>query len=280
MPTASSYRNGNEQASLSASDIDADWADDDRLHGHLQVANRAFELYHTAINNINQVPDRSQRSRMQAKLSEAAASGWGRGVSDLNEAFEHLATNNGKWRDNNVKSYFGGPNKCIDAMVIKGPSAAANFLNAADNGAEILVRETEAFRNQKARAESARNRDDWGTIGEAIARIKTGAETVTPWLWTAPAYQRVGTRTASFADVFGKIHVGATAYADMRGKAGWSQEESAVYAGLVVAVDFLPILGAFYGEALKMLPGMIANWQVFIDDYHRNKLRPERHLTF
>lgn len=278
MPNASSYRNGTEKASLAASDITASWADDDRLSGHLQVANRAFDLYHTAITNIHQVPDSDQRSRMQEKLSNAARSGWGWGVSDLNEAFEHLADNNGKWSDNNVKSYMGGPNKCINEMLIKGPSAAVNFLNAADEGAAVLTAETERFRREKARAENARQRDDWETVGTAIGNIKTGAEVITPWLWTAPAYQRVGSRTIAFADVCGKMHGGAKAYVDMRNQAGWSRNESAAYAALVVAVDFLPVLGSFYGEALKMLPGMISSWQSFIDDYHRQKLRPERHL--
>lgn len=135
MASANSYKNGSAKASLSTSDIAADWPDDARVHDLVRVANRAFDIHHTTINNIQSVPDGERRRRMRQKLDAAAASGRGIGVSDLNEAFEHLAANNGQWRDDNVRSYFGGPTKCIDEMLIKGPSAAVNFLAAVDEGA-------------------------------------------------------------------------------------------------------------------------------------------------
>ena len=54
-------------------------------------------------------------------------------VSDLQEALDHMAANDGRWSDGNTKNYYVGTGKAYQrALITDMPEGCANFLEAVD----------------------------------------------------------------------------------------------------------------------------------------------------
>lgn len=276
MPTKSDYLYARHKAVLTLDQVSADWGSGSHCATRLDLANTAFDIYYRAMRNIQAVQDPTHRSRMQDKLIAARQSGFGWGVNDLEEAFEHLADNNGTWSDDNTKTYFGGRRKCIArSLISQSPEAMVNFLNEVDDGMNEMSKVMEEFGEQAELIKRGQRRDDWATIGTALGRVKTGTELAKPWMWTAPATQQWAGRVVSFTDVAGKIHSGATMYTRSR-QAGFTSREAAALTAMQTAVGFVPVLGSFYSKAVEMIPGLVTWYRGLIENRVRQIDRAAR----
>ncbi|MCB1024208.1 MAG: hypothetical protein KDB79_07455, partial [Acidobacteria bacterium] len=51
------------------------------------------------------------------------------------------------------------------------------------------------------------------------------------------------------------------------------------FAGLSLALNYVPVLGGFYGEIIKQIPGLVNHWRGFMADYTERNLNPTVYLT-
>lgn len=114
---------------------------------------------------------------MKEDLHDAAETGWGSGVSDLREAFEHLAANNGRWTDTNWGTYDGQ----LGLIHGLGPSCttaqcAANFLDAYEerlkgNGRKTQSNEGRSLAGRATHAACGNQQHRWRRGMEGIREL-------------------------------------------------------------------------------------------------------------
>ncbi len=254
------YWNGVQKAHLTQEQVTAAWGRRGTPHSLTAIAfvNRAFEIYYDAMQKIQECPDHAQATLMFKELRDAATEGWGFGISDLEEAFEHLHANRGRWTDGATRNYYGGPNKVFHRAIVTAPVSIVNFMNAVDSRMSRLRTVVQNFDRQTRELARAQQAEDWDRVGKILGEIKKWGERAKPFLWFAPrAEARVG-QASSFAGVLSQIHTGLTIYTRSR-QAGFSEGMSTAITALRTAVGWVPVLGSFYGKAVEMIPGL-ATW--------------------
>ncbi len=251
------YWEGFRQASLERSQITAAWGRPglDHSGASISIANRAFEVYYTAHQNISASAGVSHYSQMLESLHEAGRTGWGVGVTDLEESFEHLTANGGRWTDNNTLHYSGGQNSIHHVYSASGPAGPVNFLKKVNDNIEFVREVSLEFSNQVEELTSGMQSSQWAQIGEALDGIETWGERAKPFLWWAPAYEHRAGQVVSLASVLGTVHTAATMYTSSR-SAGFDPRAATALAALRAAVAIIPVLGDFYGRAVEMIPGL------------------------
>jgi hypothetical protein len=214
-------------------------------------------------------------------LQASARTGWGHGVNDLEEAFEHLADNGGRWTDGNVRMYGGGPS---GSGAINGHGCfttaqfAANFFWAID---ERVKKTQEAASEHVAKADkmatmfennpnwNKNGTKEWGEFGEVLKSIEKNAERVASSMWI------FGSQRAD--DISEHIETGnqlLTAANEVRGavemydqgmRAGFGAGGSAALVVAKRAADAIPVLGELYGEVIGMIPGIAVSFQAIAE---------------
>ena len=266
MTSAVDYIAGITQPELTQDNVMAPWGTGDRCMNKLAMANRAFELYYIAVERIDRIHETELRQKASKQLSDCLTSGCGSGVSDLKEAFEHLAENHDEFSDENISAYFPGPGKCfVGNALVHGPTFAVNFLNAVDKGMETLRTASEQLGVYSDTIKASAQREDWEKVGKTLGKIKTAAQAVKPWLWDTPNVEQHAGRVVTFANVLGNIHAGATVYGKSL-RAGFDSDTSAAIGAIRTAVGFVPVLGSFYGKAIEMIPGLAVWFNGIIRD--------------
>ena len=261
------YWSGAQKAHLTPAQISAPWGRPGKAHSLRSIAfvNRAFEIYYEALQRIGRCPDPEQARQMLASLHDAARTGWGFGVSDLEEAFEHLHDNRGRWTDKATKNYYGGPNKVFQGAIIEAPVSIVNFMNAVDARLKELRRVVDRYHQQVRDLENAQRQDDWTRIGRITWEVKRWGERAKPFLWYAPYVQTRLGQVVSFAGALGRIHTGLTMYTRAQ-QAGFDRDAAAGLAALRTALTWVPVLGRFYGKAVEMIPGLVTWFRGLIED--------------
>ena len=264
------YWDGVRRAMLTRELITPSWAAPGVAYSgrSIELANRAFEIYYEANQRISACTSASHRDQMLASLHDAGRSGWGTGVDDLEEAFEHLESNGGRWTDNATSNYYGSSQKVFQGALTAGPVSCVNFLNAVDDKMSDLREVLERYRGQVQRLSAAQEQDDWRTLGTVLSEVKHWGERAKPFLWRAPNVERRFGVAVTFAAVLSNIHSGLTIYGSAVG-AGFDRRSTAALAALRTAVGWVPVLGTFYGDAIDMIPGLAIWFRGLVDDYVR-----------
>ena len=269
---SNTYWQGGEQVTLTRDMITAAWAQPGVSNSGrgIALANRAFDLYYHARRNIDACPDAAHKNAMDRELVDAATTGWGTGVDDLQEAFQHLASNGGRWTDEATENYYPQrtgvfPLSQAGAGIVLGPQAMVNFLDACDKKVKTLKDACEHFNTQTAILEQAQQADNWSRVGTVLGEVNVWGDRAKPFLWMAPATQERLGRVVGFAGTLGNIHSGLTTYVNAR-KAGMDQGLSAGLGALQTAIGWVPVLGGFYGKAIEMIPGLVTWYRGLLDD--------------
>ncbi len=268
MPTP--YWEGTRRAHLTRSQITAEWGRPGVAHSGTSIAfvNRAFEIYYTAHERIGQCPDADHRRLMMDSLHDAARTGWGFGVDDLEEAFQHLHSNGGRWTDNATKSYFGGRQKVFHATLVRAPVSTVNFMNAVDSRVAELREIMQRYHQQARELSRAADGSQWSQVGSALGDIKSWGERAKPFLWMAPRVQdRLG-QVVSFTGVLSNIQSGLNTYG-LSIRAGFDSDAAAAIGALRAAMGWVPVLGDFYGRAVDLIPGLRVWFRDLVRDYCR-----------
>ena len=84
---------GQKQALLTVWQVTASWARGNWSSLNRDFVNRAFEFWFNVRREIAKVTDLNYRGAPTAKLEDSGEEGWGTGIDDFEEAFEHIAKN-------------------------------------------------------------------------------------------------------------------------------------------------------------------------------------------
>jgi hypothetical protein len=273
------YWDGINKCYLEQRQIKAKWGQpgaDDCVR-KLAVLNRAFEVFYLARKNIYSCPDFDQQMEMHKELEKAATEGFGPGVTDLEEAFEHVVEN-GCWKDTNIKYYDPGQIPLYKGVVPGAPRGAVEFLHVMQGRLRDLRAIMGDFGTQldmlaQTNYESS---TDWERIGEVLKKIEEGGNKAKKYMWwadiTVPDKME---RAIGFVETLGKIHDGATYIADRWAEFDRNRKGDAAFrVGVDIvaeALGCLPILGDFYGKAVRLVIGAEA-WGKNLFDNHIQRI--------
>lgn len=279
MGQSNKYWSASEQAYIEQSNVEAAWGKPGVSYSSVAVGclNFAFEVFYTAKTSILQCEDASQRAGMLKELHGAATDGWGSGVQDLDDAFEHLIANNGKWTGSHTSNYYGGPGKIFKPanMILEAPTAAVNFLNSVDDKMTTLREAIAQFNTQAQQVAQAQQANDWAKASKALKDIKDYGGKAKHLLWWAPKAKIVVERASSFAGILGEFTSALDLYE--RGlQAGLPREVSASLVALRTAMQFVPVLGSMYGQIVDGIPGLVEWFKNLNEEYFRRIDRATR----
>ncbi len=263
---SNSYWKGIKQAKLTRSQITASWAMQGVDHSETRInfVNRVFYIYYQSMANIRSFSDENHKRIMLKELEDAATTGWGTGIDDLEEAFEHLCKTNGLWTDDDTKNYYGGPNKVFNRPLITDvPTSIVNFADAVDSKMEKLSSVLEDYKKQVQDLEQSYHGKRWKNLGTALKAVKKGGEVVKPFLWFAPPVETRLGQVVTFTKVLSNIHKGLTTYSDATGA---HMRDIAPLLGVIrTTLGWVPVLGNFYGKAVEIMPGLVTNFRTLIE---------------
>lgn len=275
------YSSGTTLAEVSQTTIDASWAHEPGAGDRIRTLNAAFKIFHRCRQHIEQVShfDWNASWRMWKELEDAGDSGYGTGVQDLDDAFRHLIANQGRWKDENTKAYWG---HCFPSVypysVVNAPAAAANFLSAVNSKLAKLQQIAGAHQAARLRAEAANNARDWRSLAAALEDVKSAADSAEPFLWILPEQITTADWYESLSgilevidtaiDVLNQARDGLSTYAAAR-QAGLNAPAAAAWSAVGQAVSYLPVLGDFYAEIVRQSPALIASMRTLFETAHR-----------
>jgi len=269
------YWYGNEQAHLAKGEIIASWGHEEHSETSRKFCNHAFRIFYLGRQQDLRLENRDHAGKIRRLLEDCGTTGWGSGVEDLQEAFEHFGENGGFWRDEETSLYQGGAGKAFHKLVT-GPVSIVNFMNAIDKkGVSVLANTVRSYKRQVEKLKrlelksvsKGRIVDEFDKSAKIIGEIHTAANRVKPWLWTAPAWQKHVSALVSVTDVISKMQGGAITFTAYR-MAGFDDTQSLAFAAMRQALSVVPVLGSFYQEAIDMIPGVAIDFAALVKGYH------------
>lgn len=274
---------GRERLQLSPSEIDADWARGEHSGEAISLLNKAFDVFYQARRGIAACPDSDMAYAMTQELEDAATTGCGiGGPDDLKEAFQHVEKNNHRWTDNATRNYYGGTDKLYSQnLCVTAPKAAVKFLDAMEakltklkDYAGDLGKQAVVLRQA---TQGSTEQWSWEQIGKALKEIESKGGKAKKFLFWAPSSVTgpLG-QVVDFVSVLGKVHDGATYAADIyavyRHKGTGEVVSHIALDAAIYAVGYVPILGSFYAQALRMIPAF-KTWMEGQIERHLKPLR-------
>jgi hypothetical protein len=235
------------------------------------------DLPHSVYNAVS-------RAKKAAKddLQDSARAGWGHGVNDLEEAFEHLAKNGGRWTDNNVRMYGAGGS---GSGAINGHGVyttaqfAYNFFNSIDAKMKAAAEAAQEHMRAADKLAEAAAKDGWnkvGTkqweqVGEALVKIQHVSDHLQKHLWlVCPKFEvpDVVNDALETCDKFVGAATevrGAVEAFDKCQRAGFGTGASALLTVLKTGMGKVPVLGEVYAEAIGLIPEIASGFQAIAD---------------
>ena len=180
--------------------VAADWGRGDASANRLRMLNGAFELHFILRKSIENCPDATMRDLMTKELDDAGEAGWGIGVRDLDDAFEHWY-GPGKWTDNNLKTYmkangiFGaatpsviGAQNCwgLATNAMPGPEAATNYFNSLDSKMDELASVINSHNTEAVNLSNAINAKSGDRTEQALHAVAKHAKRAKKLMFLAP----------------------------------------------------------------------------------------------
>lgn len=255
--------NGTRLVSLRSDRISAGWG---KNHQAVRLANRAFEVHFRAMRYLNSIllmdPEQDAYDKLLKSIKTARIEGWGWGVDDLQDGFQHYADCFPKldWSDDTTEQYYVKKSYGMFDANVRGPKCCVNFLDAIESQAKSSASSFVMMSSVMHEAKNASDGGDWESFRAASTEIQKLEAKIKPWMFLAPTTVKNSTgRIFKYTDAFEKIFDVATRYADLRyGK----NRNSADAAGLIIlqeAASVLPILGGFYSGAIGIFVNLDAD---------------------
>lgn len=301
------YLFGKYHAVLSKEVVAAGWGNDSNAATRVDAANRAFCIWFHAQKSLYDSIAEPHYDKMWKTMYECSKSGWGLGVSDLRESLWHYASTGGQWTDGNTTTYSGKDGKCYKRRVVNMPEGPANFMRAVDEKLPTLKTTLQKYQEScKALARiKPDTTSDLEKMGKHLGDIKTYAGRAESMMWMMPAVVQAkvpntsggwsavrraeefadgattwATRSVKILDVVGKITDGVKVYTDATAAMGGDRRAGLAFAGIHYAMNFVPVLGTFYGTIISKVPGLIVAWTEFMTNYHTRLDRASRGLDY
>ena len=255
------YWTGARLAHLEARDISAPWGRGSFCVQRIAFANELFQFWYDARRNIAACSDSQHRTAMTRELEDAGKTGAGFfTIDDLEEAFQHIHSQGGRWTDDTASlTYCGNPNQVFrqGGLINDMPKPFVKFAQAVDSKFQELRNAIHNFDEQTRIIDQqlASSRTDWDQINRALTQVKDWGERAKPFLWARPRAARAVGTTVSFANALSNIHSGVSTYVAAQ-RAHFPQGQAAAIGVLRTAVGFIPVLGAYYGGMVDLIPAL------------------------
>ncbi len=290
---ANQYSNGSTLAELSQNQITASCGRGEYCGARIQVINEAFRLYYRYRRAIEPLSRTNWNAywAMWRELEDAGDTGWGIGVCDLDDAFDHLIRNGGRWTDENTKPYWGlNLPSVYRQQIFDAPMAAANFLTAVNGKLRRLANLLDRYRNVAQRpgevqgklrelreiAEEAQTlawilpeegtpEDLYDRLIEGLDRLNQAVEVLETM---GVGFRRSVQTVLTVSDWLTRADEAARTFVSAR-EAGMDSRVAAAWAVLGQAVSYVPVLGGFYSEIVNQAPGLVAGFRRLVQDYTR-----------
>ena len=290
MATGKLFWNGTDKVTLTADKIDASKVTGDtplnksKFNYTLQAMNNAFRIFYDARQLISNVSDHKVKLAMTKDLDDVGRTGWGMGVNDLEEAFDRLASNASKCKDNNVSytgwhtdDQIGGFTREANVGYVPVPISIENFLTALNakaktlnaqlvslqqSGSAVIDKVTASVGDQILPKVGTA---EWSAVGTGLKRVNHAHDGIKSMLWLTSVSENSALQTSSeklgkALGAIGKVR-GAVDNFDKASRAGMGNVEAAAFAAIAEGIGAIPILGSFYQEAFQLIPGVIVGMQ-------------------
>jgi len=276
--------------------VSASWGSGNYAANKLRLINAAFEIYYLSRKSINKCDDATQRTEMLKELEDAACAGWGSGVRDLDDAFEHWLEP-GKWTDEHTASYYyslggthvfghasqslvpGGHFSGNGNSIQDGPEAGVNFLTAMDKKMKTLKGSLGGYYEAVALLARAWKEQDWKSVMDAFNKAARYGQASRPLLWFIPSeVKAAGGTVFKFGGALVKIHSFAGNYSSARRI--FDDKTSIAFAALCEAAKAVPVLGAFYSAMIEGIPGLALGVKETIEGHYRTIDRMVAEATY
>lgn len=278
------------------------WSEKPDARYRIAFMNRCLCLFFRALENV----EKAERSdfdhgwEMRKQLNELANTGWElRGPGDLNSALKYLKANHGFWWDDETDPYVGGPTK-IYPRKLDAPEAFVRFADALDSRLAQLAADLRGYVTATEAVTTDVSTGSWDGCQKNLNRITGTLKKVDNSLWlmdtvelvthkatldffqkTSKALGTYGGAVGKFGDIVGRIDAVAKTKIGVematRGT-GVAEEASDALAAMRATVDFLPILGAFYGAAIDAAPALISSFRSSLESHLRRANRAYKGL--
>ncbi len=264
------YSLGNRKARVRRIAENPDWAS---WQNATELMNCAFELYYRAAQNISRTRNTQLQTRMTDLLEDCATEGWGGGVSDLDEAFQHLVKYDGEWYDRNPKAYtptrysfyFPDHGSFFPAACTSAESCV-NFLKAMEDVASGVLANGQELQQQMERLEHALSANRWDTVSDICLGINvgTGASEVLSEISLLSGLRvlepfrdsRITTPVTTLSEAGDAITSGLRNYEALRARG--VDARSAQGIGILSTVAALvPVFGWYFEKALEYCPALV-----------------------
>jgi hypothetical protein len=271
---------------LEAEDVKCKWMTSDaKATYRLNVLNKAFEVFYNARQALK-CCDGKTKTALSKVLEECSDKGWGRGVTCLDNAFNHLDKNKSKkikWTDDNVKH--PQPYKKVwDGFNQLGfwgdaPEGAVNFLNALE---EKLTEDGEAIAGLMEDVKSLPELLDagevnWKKISESLEKAEKKCDKASRALLFTSAIAAKIKRTEDASEIlaegseyFEKVGKGVKAAGEIadaindykRGcRAGMSKPQAVAFVALKTVMNKVPVFGEGYAAVIGGIPDTMRFFQ-------------------
>jgi hypothetical protein len=263
------YWMGTKQASLRADQVTAKWISDPTCRVGLEVLNKAFEIFYCSRKSIQACPHSADRAALTVELEDAANSGWGFGVHDMDDAFAHLEKNKGGWTD-------GLTEQCRSWSIYQvhlgwAPTSAVNFLTALDkkveesrNAADALIKDANNLPDILGQSQK-----DWNKVHETLENMKKRTGWAKRILCFKPVAKKVGDGAGEMAGAVGDGVEALDGIAsaiedyDRATRAGMSRNEALALTALKKIAEKVPVFGEGYAAVIGGIPNtmeLVRGW--------------------
>lgn len=258
--TVNAYSCGIRKAVVQRHSVMPDWAS---AQFATELMNCAFELYYRAVQNINATSDSDLQSSMTEILEDCGTTGWGSGVSDLNEAFEHLVEYDGTWYDRNSKNYspvrysFSFPShRSFQPVGCTSAESCVNFLAAFEDVASGVLAQGEDLVQQMDRLRHALNANQWDAVSDACTAVNRGFAIGDMAGVAVLAAVTPDSPVPSLWETLDGIAGGIRNYEALRAR-DVSPESAEAIGVLSAVVALVPVLGWYFEKALEYCPALV-----------------------
>ncbi len=239
----------------------ASWAKAGVAHSQsrLRLINETFEFIYKALNHIDSTT--SKKGKKKKVLINSIMSGWGRGIQDMDDLYQHLNNNHGDWFDDTgARFYMEG---FLSRRNIRLPLPIYHFANTMSVVMEKLNEKVEPIMNENLSLTGPE-------ISKMLERVSRNAKAVEHLVWIDEVTNKAQSGWSKSAGrIFGKVTKYVDVLATLDGAIrdfqnamkvnGQNQRGAIAFAALTTAVNCIPVLGSFYAEMARLIP-TAATW--------------------
>ena len=261
------YWEGHRLLIIKREDIDPKCMDIGKLQYQSVIfINRTFKFWFNSRKLIKAAQPFSLQYSMTKSLEDTGTDGYGHGVNDLKEVFEHLwlnRNNKPKWKDSNWRYYCPYKNNkkfSVNGRTVYGPDGVINFSKSIDAKTKILEEALQKFQYQTLKVK--KKNDDWTNLMSIAKNINDLSKKTHYLFWMMSS-------SNDAIKVLNKINKGSSHllkldqtlkwyYANLKCNVSTRESHMLLLTKNILAI--IPIFGEIYSKSIDMGISLVRNF--------------------